>query len=137
MGHHIHLLVVPPEKMTMSVLMDRMKSNAGKRLVPHLSETLRAKLALQTGLNKRTIWMRSFRGLPVSSTKVFNQKVNYIHMNPVRASLCEAPEHYRWSSCWMYAQEKFDWDQGIVVNDDLIRHYCDPKLLDVWKKDGG
>jgi REP element-mobilizing transposase RayT len=34
MGHHFHFLVVPPEHMTMSQLMDRLKSNAAKRLVP-------------------------------------------------------------------------------------------------------
>jgi hypothetical protein len=79
--------------------------------------------------------MRSFRGLTVLRKDVFNQKVNYIHSNPVRAGLCERPEEYRWSSCWMYCKEKFDWDRGIVIDDDLIRHYCDPKLLDVWKKE--
>ena len=134
MGHHIHLLLVPPADMTMSMLMDRVKSNAGKRLVPHLSDELRAKLSIQTGLNKRTIWKRSFRGLPVERTKVFDQKANYIHMNPVRAGLCYSPEEFRWSSCWMYIAEKFDWDKGIIIDDDLVRHYCDPELLDIWNK---
>jgi hypothetical protein len=31
----------------------------------------------------------------------------------------------------MYCAEKFEWDQGIIIDDDLIRHYCDPALLDL------
>jgi putative transposase len=40
--------------------------------------------------------------LPVFSESFFMQKVNYIHLNPVRAGLVERAEDYRWSSarCW-------------------------------------
>jgi putative transposase len=49
------------------------------------------------------------------------QKVNYIHLNPVRAGLVERAEDYRWSSarCWLRRTaedeplrmdlEKIDW----------------------------
>jgi len=41
--------------------------------------------------------------LPVFSESFFMQKVNYIHLNPVRAGLVERAEDYRWSSarCWL------------------------------------
>ena len=41
--------------------------------------------------------------LPVFSESFFMQKVNYIHMNPVRAGLVARAEDYRWSSarCWL------------------------------------
>ena len=129
MGHHIHLVVVPREDMTGSYLMERIKSNAGRRIVPHLSERLKEKLSIQKGLNKRSMWKVSFRGVPIINTKMFNQKIHYTHMNPVRAGLCENPEDYRWSSCWMYCEEKFEWDRGIVIDDDLIRFFCDPEFL--------
>jgi putative transposase len=134
MGHHIHLLAVAPENMTMSQLMDRVKSNSGRRIKPYLSDGLLAKLSIQKGLNKRSIWQRSFRGLPINGRKMFAQKVNYIHMNPVRAGLCERPQDYRWSSRWMYDEGKVDWERGIVIDDALIRHFCDPELLDLWKR---
>jgi len=40
--------------------------------------------------------------LPVFSESFFMQKVNYIHLNPVRAGLVEDAQDYRWSSarCW-------------------------------------
>jgi hypothetical protein len=55
--------------------------------------------------------------------------VEHIHMNPVRAGLCERPEDFRRSSSWMYHEGKFDWDQGIIIDDELIRFFCDPELL--------
>jgi REP element-mobilizing transposase RayT len=59
--------------------------------------------------------------LPVFSESFFMQKVNYIHLNPVRAGLVERAEDYRWSSarCWLRRTaedeplrmdlEKIDW----------------------------
>ena len=40
--------------------------------------------------------------LPVFSESFFMEKVNYIHLNPVRAGLVARAEEYRWSSarCW-------------------------------------
>src|SRR3989442_374986 len=51
MGHHIHLLACLPEGMIASKLLERLKSNSGKRIVPHLSETVRKDLSVQKGLN--------------------------------------------------------------------------------------
>jgi putative transposase len=31
-----------------------------------------------------------------------DQKLNYIHMNPVKAGLVDEPEHYKWSSARDY-----------------------------------
>jgi REP element-mobilizing transposase RayT len=40
--------------------------------------------------------------VPVFSEAFFMQKVNYVHLNPVRAGLASRAEDYRWSSarCW-------------------------------------
>ncbi len=35
--------------------------------------------------------------------KVFRQKVNYIHQNPVKAGWGRQPEDYLWSSAGQYA----------------------------------
>jgi putative transposase len=134
MGHHIHLLVVPHEDMTASILMERIKANSARRIAPHLSSGLINQLSVQTGLNRRSLWKRSFRGVPIINSKMFRQKIRYIHMNPVRAGLCDRPEDYRWSSCWMYAEGKFDWQGGINIDDDLIRSFCDPELIKLGMK---
>jgi hypothetical protein len=34
----------------------------------------------------------------------------------------------------MYDEGKVDRERGIVIDDALIRHFCDPELLDLWKR---
>ena len=36
--------------------------------------------------------------------KVFRQKANYIHQNPVRAGLTELAEQYHWNSARLYVE---------------------------------
>ena len=129
MGHHIHLLATPAENMTASGLMQRIKGNAARRLLPRLSEGHVLQLGSQRGLNKRSLWKVSFRSIPIINRKMLDQKIRYIHLNPVRARLCDRPEDYRWSSCWMYGGGRYDWERGLSVDDDLIGVFCDPAAL--------
>jgi REP element-mobilizing transposase RayT len=61
--------------------------------------------------------------LSVFSEGVFMQKVNYIHLNPLRAGLVERAEDYRWSSarCW----------SGRITEDEPLR--MDLEKI-VWRK---
>ncbi len=52
--------------------------------------------------------------LPVFSETFFMQKVNYIHLNPVRAGLVARAEDYRWSSAR-------SWSRRVVVEDEPLR----------------
>ena len=134
MGHHIHLLATPREDMTASTLMERIKGNSARRIIPELSDHLLEQLSIQRGLNKRSMWKVSFRSIAMTGSRMFAQKANYIHMNPVRAGLCARPEDYRWSSCWMYHQERFDWDRGILIDEELIAHFCGRERLKIGKR---
>ena len=51
--------------------------------------------------------------LPVFSEAFFMQKVNYIHLNPVRAGLVAQAEDYRWSSARYWLRR--------VVEDEPLR----------------
>ena len=61
--------------------------------------------------------------LPVFSESFFMQKVNYIHLNPVRAGLVERPQDYRWSSARQWA--------GQAAEDEPLR--MDLEKID-WRK---
>ena len=63
--------------------------------------------------------------LPMFSERFFMQKVNYIHLNPVRAGLVARAEDYRWSSARC-------WSGRAVVEDEPLR----VDLLDkmVWRR---
>jgi len=62
--------------------------------------------------------------VPVFSEGFFMQKVNYIHLNPVRAALVARAEDYRWSSvrCWR---------GSVVIEDEPLR--MDLERID-WRR---
>jgi len=44
------------------------------------------------------VWQDSFKALPLWSSWMIWQKINYIHANPVKAGLVKSAKGYRWSS---------------------------------------
>ncbi len=54
---------------------------------------------------KREIWIPNPMAIELYSKEVINQKMNYIHTNPLgyRWNLCENPEEYYYSSAKYYA----------------------------------
>src|SRR5207253_10417916 len=56
------------------------------------------------------VWERNSLRTQLWTPKVFNQKLNYIHWNPVKAGLCEFPEQYRYSSASFYILNETEWD---------------------------
>lgn len=55
-------------------------------------------------------WERNALSIELSTTKVFQQKLSYIHNNPVKAGLCILPEDYRYSSASLYELNKTAWE---------------------------
>jgi len=51
---------------------------------------------------KYQIWERNPLTVPIWSEEVLKQKLNYIHCNPVRATLCVEPQDYKYSSASIY-----------------------------------
>ncbi len=117
MPHHLHLLATAPSSRNMSWLVQRMKSNLAKLTISKLSTGELGKLSALTGLNRRSLWQPSFRGLPISTTDTFYQKVRYIHINPIRDELCQEPGEYRWSSRRFWDQELWIPESGL----DLVQ----------------
>lgn len=54
-------------------------------------------------------WERNPLSIELRSSKVFNQKLDYIHYNPVRARLCKLPEDYKYSSALFYETGVDNW----------------------------
>jgi putative transposase len=51
---------------------------------------------------KHQFWQRNSLSIELYSWAVFEQKLNYIHENPVTAGLCKLPEEYYYSSAKFY-----------------------------------
>jgi len=56
------------------------------------------------------IWERSPMNIELYTEKVFEQKLDYIHLNPVNAGLCQLPEEYKYSSASFYILNKSEFD---------------------------
>lgn len=54
-------------------------------------------------------WERRAWKARLYTRKVAEQKLNYIHYNPVKAGLCEKPEDYKYSSSKYYVLRQDEW----------------------------
>ena len=66
---------------------------------------------------KYQVWERNSLSVELYSANVLIQKLEYIHLNPVVAGLCNLPEEYEYSSAWFYEKNEF--------NFDFLNHYED------------
>ncbi len=116
MPDHFHLLA-NPLNMNITKLAGKLKGRAPSKLLKWLrneneTATLR-NLALRKPLasgQTHAVWLQDFSAIDIWSHKFIRQKLNYIHLNPIRAGLCDHPAKWRWSSYHAY----FPHDVGSV-----------------------
>ena len=66
------------------------------------------------------LWQRDNKPIELVSPKWINQKLAYIHLNPVRAGLVLQAENYSYSSAGQYIG-----NEGLVPNDDILTENTD------------
>ena len=98
MPEHLHWLCTVPAKRDVTWLVNRIKSNSGKVLSSDLTPGELVTLSQQAGLNKRSVWQRSFRSFALGNEMLVRQKCEYIHQNPVRRGLSKWAFSYNASS---------------------------------------
>lgn len=94
MPDHVHLLLSEPRRATLAVAIKSLKQGVSRRLIgdaPHF-------------------WQKRYYDFNVRTQEKFQEKLRYIHRNPVRKELCERPEDWEWSSFRHYATGQ----EGIV-----------------------
>ncbi|MCI0523783.1 MAG: hypothetical protein L0Y75_00830 [Acidobacteria bacterium] len=69
--------------------------------------------------HRYSLWQQEKNVFSVFSEAVFMEKVNYIHLNPVRAGLVERAIDYRWSSARYWQRCETD-DEPLRVDLDRI-----------------
>ena len=105
MDNHIHLIWQPlPGHTLSSIQLSFMKFTAQQiKFALAIDNTA---LLEQCKVNKSDreyqIWKRKPLSIELSSEKVFLQKLEYIHYNPVKAGICLNPEDYHFSSALFY-----------------------------------
>ena len=107
MPEHFHLLISEPERGTPSTVMQVLK----QRVSRHLRRRRHSRVpAAQLKLGFRgsddslpQFWQRRFHDFNVWSHKKRVEKLNYMHMNPVKRGLVTRPKDWPWSSYSFYA----------------------------------
>jgi putative transposase len=56
-----------------------------------------------TNNNDFQFWIQDSHPIQLSTGEMMHQRINYIHLNPVRAGFVCEPEHWRWSSAHDYS----------------------------------
>jgi putative transposase len=106
MPEHVHLLISEPLRGTPSLVLRVLKQRVSRRL----RRTSRRRTPAEQrplpfhGFDSRLpqFWQRRFYDFNVWSRKKRIEKLNYMHMNPVKRKLVENPRDWLWSSCAFY-----------------------------------
>jgi putative transposase len=90
MPEHFHLLISEPEIGNPSAVLQILKQRAARRL------------QTEQAPSKHPSWMQRFYDFNVWTQRKRIEKLNYIHMNPVKRGLVSQPEQWPWSSYRFY-----------------------------------
>jgi REP element-mobilizing transposase RayT len=114
MSNHIHL-VVRSERENLSDVLRDFKKFTSKRIIDIIEESsesrknwmLRLIMHAAKRQNKKgsyQVWTHENHAIQLYSNEVIQEKVDYIHLNPVRNGLVTKPEEYLYSSARNYAE---------------------------------
>jgi putative transposase len=119
MPEHVHLLLSEPRKRDPSIVVQLLKQRVSRRLRRRIStRTSTQQLRLWrdlSGANHRSFWQRRFYDFNVWSRKKRTEKLNYMHMNPVKRGLVPDPKLWPWSSYrfYQYGEENLCTPDGV------------------------
>ena len=119
MPNHVHLLMSEPQKGTPSTVLQMLKQRVsremrkGRELVPRTQ--------LQKGLPRSidelpAFWQTRFYDFNVYSHEKVNEKLEYMHANPVVRGLVKNPKDWPWSSFSYYSKGEAGLIRIDVVN---------------------
>ncbi len=97
MPEHVHLLVSESERGDLSTVMQAIKQGYTRRVLAHLGRS-----HADVSANDHHIWQRRFYDFAVWTAEKRQEKLHYIHQNPVKRGLVSKPEEWRWSSARYY-----------------------------------
>jgi len=106
MPEHVHLLVSEPQQGKLAIAMQALKLGFARRV---LAEQRRRERCPRPDLFEhrlQRVWQARYFDFNVRTTKKRVEKLRYLHRNPVKRGLVEAPEQWRWSSFRAYAYQE-------------------------------
>ncbi|MCX6314022.1 MAG: transposase [Sphingobacteriales bacterium] len=105
MSNHIHIIWQALSGHTPSAIQSSFMKYTSHQILEYLQKTnheLLVSLIVNKGNRNYQVWKREALSIELRSSAVFNQKLDYIHSNPLRAGLCLQNEDYHYSSAKFY-----------------------------------
>lgn len=110
MPNHAHYIVSAEPPKRLSNIMRDFNRYTSQKITYLLEETQRTDIlallriaAFQEGRgNQYKVWQDGFHPIAIDMSNFFEEKLNYLHDNPVRKGFVERPEDWRYSSARNY-----------------------------------
>lgn len=103
MSNHFHIIWQAEAGHDLKAIEVSFKKFTASAFTKELRETGDIKLyEVHKADRQHHYWKRNSLGIELFTPAVFEQKLIYIHENPVRAGLCILPEEYKYSSAMFY-----------------------------------
>lgn len=100
MPDHVHLVIYPPDGMKLGLVIGEIKSKTARE---HFARTIGPAQSANAKA-KRVFWNRKCYDHNCRTVETTLEKINYCHMNPVRAGLVNDQGEWLWSS--------YNWYEG-------------------------
>ena len=124
MPDHVHTLVYSDREM--KEVLKLLNGISARRIIQYLKENnfesslFKLRGETRERNHKHSVWQHHPDSLEIFGEDTFRQKVEYIHMNPVRAGLVSDPLAYRFSS-------RRQWTGGRVGDEPLLTDHLEIK----------
>ena len=113
MDNHIHLIWQVKNECKPSEIQKRFLEGTSKQIKEDLLVNhIEVLIAFKSSQKDRSyhFWKRRPLSIELFSPEIFDQKLDYIHNNPVKAGICALPEEYMYSSVRFYYEGIDSWE---------------------------
>ncbi|NQY29049.1 MAG: transposase [Flavobacteriaceae bacterium] len=115
MSNHVHLVARAKEGYKLSGILRDMKKHTSKQIIKTIQEEPESRrnwllLVMKSSAMKNSkiqsyqLWRNDNHPIVLYSSKIIDQKVNYIHNNPVESGIVDNAEDYLYSSARDYTE---------------------------------
>ena len=121
-----HLHFITDAELKASKILRFVNGITSRRVIDHLKERghnsslLKLRHEIKAREYRYSLWDHHNNMFSITSEDMFMQKVNYIHLNPVRAGLVKHPDEYHFSSARL-------WHKRELENEPLITDHANIK----------
>ncbi len=131
MPNHMHLIFRSIESQKPALLLGDFKRFTSKSIIKAIHDNplesskefylafFKKEAAKTSNTSNFQFWQHDNKPIELWSNSVIQQKIDYVHNNPVEAGIVLRPEDYKYSSAPDYAGEK-----GYLDNIVIFRNYC-------------